>query len=231
MKGMKLKRIFITVLATLALLLGLTALTACKKEAPPESALRGTFTYSETINQGLVISHDAPGGDSANDRQYLYSNVYPINSGIQNTRIAYGIDQRLKLNRDFTYVYEYSVLLSNPGDWGGQCARLAVNITGTFQFIGGDTGEYTVLLSNPTGGTQQVFGATIARPDIYGWSIHSQPDLTLDYSLLSMQEGYTYDEYVRSRVVTVNKTTKEIADDVFYPELLNYIALYSTYWS
>lgn len=224
------KRILIIITTVLTILLGLISITACKeKEANPESALRGTFTYSETINQGLSVTNRSPGEISFNNKQYLFANVWPINHDNEGMAIAYGIDQRLKLNRDYTYVYEYSVTISNPRDWGGTCARLAVSITGTFQFASGNGGEYTVLLSNPTGGTQQVFGATITGPDNYGWTIHSQPDLSLDYSLLSMQENYTYDEYVRSRAVVVNKTTKELSDNVFYPEILNYIALYSTY--
>lgn len=212
--------------------LTVTLLAACSKEddSAPQSELRGTFTYSETINRGLCTTNKLPGDVEVNNKQYLFSNVYPINYGNEGTAIAYGIDQRLKLNRDFTYSYDYTILISNPRDWGGPCARLVVSITGTFEFAkGANESEYSVLLSNPTGGTQQLFGATITSQDNYGWSMHSQPDLTLDYSLLSRVANYQYDEYVCSRVVSVDKTTKLLSDDVFYPEILNYIALYSTY--
>ena len=206
-------------------------LVACssKEENVEQSALRGTFTYSETINQGLTVTNRFPGEVEVNNRQYLFSNVWPISQGNEGMAIAYGIDQRLKLNRDYTYSYDYTILISNPRDWGGTNARLVVSITGTFEFAEGGANEYSVLLSNPTGGTEQLFGATITSPDNYGWSMHSQPDLTLDYSLLSRVTSYQYDEYVCSRVVTVNKATKTLTDDVFYPEILNYIALYSTY--
>lgn len=225
------KRKFIIFTIIFSLLLGACALSACSKAAPDAvSELRGTFTYNETINQGLSVTNAAPGDIEVNNRQYLFANVYPINYGNEGMAIAYGIDQRLKLNRDFTYLYEYSILISNPRDWGGNSARLSVSITGTFEFAqGGSAGEYSVLLSDPTGGFQQVFGATITSPDSYGWSMHSQPDLSLDYGLLAKQENYRFDEYVRSRVVSVDKATRTLTDDVFYPEILNYIALYSTY--
>ncbi len=216
----------------LSLLLGTCALYACAstETADEVSELRGTFTYNETINQGLSVTNKSPGDIAVNDRQYLFANVYPINYGNEGMAIAYGIDQRLKLNRDFTYLYEYSILISNPRDWGGNSAKLTVSIMGTFEFAqAGNAGEYSVLLSDPTSGSQQVFGATITSPDSYGWSMHSQPDLSLDYALLARQEGYRFDEFVCSRVVSVDKATKKLTDDVFYPEILNYIALYSTY--
>ena len=227
---MKRKFGIIAILMIVTLLVTLFAACSDRDDNAPQSALRGTFTYSETINQGLTTTNKFPGEVEVNNKQYLFSNVYPINYGNEGTPIAYGIDQRLKLNRDYTYSYDYTVLISNPRDWGGACARLVVSITGTFRFAeGANAGEYSVLLSNPTGGTQQLYGATITGQDNYGWAIHSNPDLTLNYSLLSRVAGYQYDEYVCSRVVIVNKTTKLLTDDVFYPEILNYIALYSTY--
>lgn len=217
--------------ALVAASLGVTLLAACnnQSDAGDESALRGTFTYKETINEGLSTTNKTPAEVEVNDRQYLFSNVYPINYGNEGTPIAYGIDQRLKLNRDYTYKYDYTILISNPRDWGGSCARLVISITGTFTFSVADEDKYSVLLSDPTGGTQTLYGATITSPDNYNWAMHSQPDLSLDYSLLSQREGYVYNEYVRSRVVAVDRTTKVLTDDVFYPEILNYIALYSTY--
>lgn len=212
--------------------LSVMLLAACadKQDEEATSALRGTFTYSETINQGITVIGGSPDSIKVNNRQYLFSNVYPINYGYDQMVIAYGIDQRLKLNRDYTYNYDYTILISNPRDWGGTNARLVVSISGTFEFAeGANAGEYSVLLSNPTGGTEQLFAATITSPSNYNWSMHSQPDLTLDFSLLSRASNYQYDEYVCSRVVRVNKTTKILTDDVFYPEILNYIALYSTY--
>ena len=225
------RRLGIFAIVMIAVLM-LSLLTACadKQDNVEQSALRGTFTYSETINQGLSVTNRLPGDVEVNNKQYLFSNVYPINYGNEGMAIAYGIDQRLKLNRDYTYNYDYTILISNPRDWGGTNARLVVSITGTFVYAeSSNSNEYSVLLSNPTGGTQQLFGATFTSQDNYGWSIHSQPDLTLDYSLLSKVANYQYDEYVCSRVVIVNKTTKLLSDDVFYPEILNYIALYSTY--
>lgn len=223
------KRKFIIIPIVLALAAAFS-LSACSKKggSAAVSELRGTFTYSETINKGLSVTNAKP-AQSNGVRSLLYANVYPINYGNEGMPIAYGIDQRLKLNRDFTYLYEYSILLSNPRDWGGNLARLSVSITGEFEYMDCGGGEYSVLLKNPTGGTERVYGATFTSPDSYGWYMHGQPDLTLDFSLLSKLEGYKFDDYVKSRVVEVRKTDKTITDDVFYPEILNYIALYCTY--
>ncbi|MCH5157138.1 MAG: hypothetical protein J1G02_04605 [Clostridiales bacterium] len=226
------KRTFSIFAIVMIVMLSVTLLAACggNNDTQEQSALRGTFTYSETINQGLRVTNKLPGDVEVNNKQYLFSNVYPINYGNEGMAIAYGIDQRLKLNRDFTYNYDYTILISNPRDWGGTNARLVVSITGTFVYAeGANANEYSVLLSNPTGGTEQLFGATITSQDNYGWYIHSQPDLTLDYSVLSKLASYQYDQYVCSRVVSVNKTTKLLSDNVFYPEILNYIAMYSNY--
>lgn len=225
------KRKFGMMIALMTVCLAILSMVACQNESESdESALRGTFTYSEIINQGLYITHLQPDEVENNDRQYLFSNVYPINSGSEGTAIAYSIDQRLRLKKDYTYSYNYTILISNPGDWGASSAKLVVNITGTFEYVASaDENEYSVLLSNPSGGTQELYGSTFSSSNIYGWSMHSQPDLELDYSLLSKLDNYEYDEYVCSRVVAVNKSTKVLTDDVFYSEILNYIAMYSNY--
>lgn len=227
---MKRKLSILSILMVVMLVVTLLAACNTKESKEEQSALRGTFTYSETINKGLSVTNKLPDEIEVNNKNYLFSNVWPINYGNEGMAIAYGIDQRLKLNRDYTYSYDYTILISNPRDWGGANARLVVSITGTFEYAESvNANEFSVLLSNPTGGTQQLFGASITSPDNYNWSMHSQPDLTLDYSVLSKLADYQYDEYVCSRVVSVNKTTKLLSDDVFYPEILNYIALYSTY--
>lgn len=186
-----------------------------------ETALRGTFTYSETVT--TVVSNAQQTEDTG--KQYLYSNMYPQLDA--NRNVAYNIDQSLKLNRDGSYVYRYSVILKNPYEWGGELAMLSVDVTGTFASADEGGGIYSVMLSDPTGGTQQVYGASIAGGNIYSWSKHTDADLSLDYASLAHKEGYVYDEYVRARVVVVDKRTRSLTDDVFFPQLLNYISNYS----
>lgn len=210
---------FLILIATMFSLVTMLFAACGKKEE--ESALRGTFTNSKNIE--VTISQD-PLDES--DKSQLYSNVWPyLNAG---QSIAYNMDQSLKLKRDYTYVYDYSVNLRNPGEWGGDVATLSVSISGTFEFFDEGDGIYSVLLSNPTGGTLQVYGASIDnnRGDLYGWSKHPNPDLILDYDTLSHKEGYEYDVYVRSHVVVVNKNGSSISDDIFFPQILNYICNY-----
>ncbi len=219
--------------AVVAAVTSVFALTACGDkidEAETKSQLYGTFTYQETLGLGdsrLRLTNDAD--KVITDRSYIYSTVYPLNFGCENTNIAYNMDQRLKLNRDYTYKYDYTITLTNPGDWGATFARFAVSITGTFDFREAGAGKYNVLLGNPTGGTQTVYASHIARQDIYGWSMHAQPDMVTDYSVVPSVENYQYDHYVCSRMAVVNKSDKSLKDNVFYTDLFDYINQFSTY--
>ena len=211
---------FFVVISAAILSLATLSFAACGKEE--ESALRGTFTYQDT--KAVTVSQDPL---DMNDKSHLYSNVYPFMDAYSN--VAYNMDQSLKLRRDYTYIYDYSITLKNPGDWGGEFATLSVSITGTFDFVDEGGGVYTVALSNPTGGTQSVYGSTITGGNIYSWSKHGEPDFILDYETLSHKDGYKYDEYVRSHIVVVDKNDRSLSDDIFFPQLLNYICNYSNY--
>ena len=125
------------------------ALCACTDDKPQESAksgLTGTYTYQETLGvteaDAVRITHDE---NNALERAIL-STVYPINSGLEGARVSYNMDQRLKLKRDYTYEYEYSVVLGNPGDWGQRFASFTVSIGGTFTYEKISDGLYTVGL-------------------------------------------------------------------------------------
>ncbi|MCH5162812.1 MAG: hypothetical protein J1G38_04915 [Clostridiales bacterium] len=193
-----------------------------------ESEIYGTFTYQETLGsrQGdLVLTSNTQN----TGRHYLHATVFPVNNGNEGAPIAYAMDQRLKLNRNFTYKYDYTILMTNPQAWGGQIARLTVSITGVYESAPSDNGVYSVLLSNPTGGTLTVVSFQVTGGGTYGMAIHSQNDYVVDYAIMSTVEGYKYDKYVASRVVSVERETKSLTDDVFYQDLFDFIALYSTY--
>ncbi len=210
------------------------SLTSCGKSdggtesGEKKSELFGTFTYQETIGSdgSLHITNDA---NKEAGRRYIYSTQYPIASGNEGTPVAYNMDQRLKLNRDFTYKYDYTILLSNPRDWGAQFARVTFGITGTFTYASFDDGKYSVLLSDPTAGTQAVFASHISGQDNYSWSMHSQPDYVVDYEVMNTVEGYVCDKYAKSRIVAVDKGSKRLRDDIYYADILDYITAYSTY--
>lgn len=210
------------------------AFTGCTKDnntATKRSELYGTFTYQETLGLGdtkLRITHDTTKLNS--NREYISSTVYPINGNSEGTNISYNMDQRLKLNRDYTYKYDYTVLLSNPGDWGASFARLLISITGTFDYRETAVdGKYNVVLNDPTEGEQTVYAFTIGSSNIYNWYMHSQPDLVIDYQAAAAESGYVYDRYAGARMITVNKNDKTVSDDIFYSDLLDYIAHYCTY--
>ena len=199
--------------------------------AAKTSALRGTYTFQE--EKTAEFKKQIADGD------YLYCTLYP-HRDMAETSILYRIDQRLKLNRDYTYAYEYTVILGNPNPWGGlEIAKLAVNITGTFTYTQKpySTGEYIVKLSNPTGGTEEIYGANFsgANPaDLYSWAIHSTADYKIDFASVSKLANAVYDDYVKARTVYVYKAQTEtesnvLTDNVFYPYILNDIGRFSNY--
>lgn len=218
-------------------LLSVTCLlfTGCKdgEDQTPEarSALRGTFTYQNEI----IV----PFKKEISDGQHLYCSLYP-HRDMGEANILYRMNQRLKLNRDYTYSYTYSVILGNPNPWGNlEQAKVAVSITGTFTYTAKpySTGEYIVRLSNPTGGTEEIYGMNFsgANPaDLYSWSIHGTADYKMDFSTVSQLDNFVYDEYVEARTVYVYKAQTEdesniLTDNIFYPYILDDIARYSTY--
>lgn len=195
------------------------------------SELRGLFTNQSEKN--VEFKHQIADGD------YLYCSLYP-HRDMAEISILYRTNQRLKLNRDYTYVYEYSIILGNPNPWGAtEIAKLTVNITGTFTYTAKpySTGEYIVKLSNPTGGTEEIYGCNFngSNPaDLYSWHIHGSADYTVDFAAVSKLNNFTYDEYVQARTVYVSKAQAEgesntVTDAIFYPYLLDDIGRYSTY--
>ena len=229
MKGFKKLTTGLCLLAVVGAALGFTACGEKSSEAP-KSELYGTFTCQETLGLGntkLQITND--GSKVITNREYIYSTVYPLNYGCEGTNISYNMDQRLKLNRDYSYKYDYTITLSNPGDWGSNFARLVVSVTGTFDYRSAESGKFNVLLSNPTGGTQTLYASSIGSQFIYNWSMHSQPDMVTDYSAAALVEGYKYDQYACARMTVVDKTDKTLKDNIFYTDILDYISHYSTY--
>lgn len=223
----KFYKIILCLSLSLAVILSFSACGKDKGETEAKSGLYGTFTYQETLGLGdsrLTITHDK--NKSALTRDCIYSTVFPLDSGCEGTSVSYNMDQRLKLNRDYTYKYDYTILLSNPGDWGASFARIVVSISGTFDYREtGKEGVYNVLLSNPTGGTQTIYAPQVSGKNIYSWSIHSQPDYITDYSM----QGVTYDKFVQSRMAVVDKGEKTLKDDIFFADLLDRVMAFSTY--
>lgn len=198
----------------------------------PVSSLRGTFIYKDSITTQLMKTF--------RDGDYLYSTTYPQTLMREEQQILYRIDQSLKLNRDYTYNYRYTIILGNPGDWGNlEFANLSVNISGTFTFkeMTNKVDEsYIVSLSNPTSGTEEIYGTNFNNPaDIYSWTRHSQVDYVLNIEqVLDVDPSYQFDQYVKGREVIVTKAKDDtesnvVSDDVFYPFILDDIGDYFTY--
>ena len=230
MKGFKKLIIGLCLITAAVAATGLTACGGNSSDSSSQSELYGTFTYQETLglgNTSLKITND--GSRVIKNREYIYSTVYPLNHNCEGTPISYNMDQRLKLNRDYTYKYDYTITLSNPGDWGANFARIIVSVTGTFDYRPAESGKYNVLLNNPTGGTQTVYASSIGSQSIWNWSMHNQPDMVTDYSAAALVEGYEYDKYVCARMAVVNKADKTLKDNIFYVDILDYISNYSTY--
>ncbi|MCH5157130.1 MAG: hypothetical protein J1G02_04565 [Clostridiales bacterium] len=229
---------------TIAVLIAFSALVllvGCKDEnntQPTEkSGLIGTFTYSESIRTSEIVSDNpfesalrlyGSEQDAANGN--LWCDVYPFN-GIQGSRVSYTYDQRLQLKRDFTYIYQYTITLTNSEDWGNDFARMTIVMEGNYSYQDSGSGVYTVTLTDPYAGTQTVYGATAVRPgDVYGWTINSSATYVEDVvAELSQNADYSYNRYLKGRDLVVNKEDKSVIDNIFYRDIMNDIAVYSDY--
>ena len=211
--------------------LGATALVGCATNddnAAKKSELFGTYTYQETLGLGdsrLIITSDTT---KTGDRKYIYSTVAPLEN-IADTNVSYNMDQRLKLNRNYTYKYDYTITLTNPGDRGAQFARLVVSVTGTFDYRGSGDGMYSVMLGDPTGGTKSIYASNIGGTGIYEWSMHSRPDLVMDYSAVELTENFEYDKHVAGRIVRIDRNAKTLGDDIFDEYILDEFTKYGSY--
>lgn len=225
------KKIAAVILAALSLMSAF-AFSACGEE-PAEtetSGLSGIFTHSEAIkkdtaNQDLRIYNRADATDNN-----LYCTVYPLNT-VNGSKVCYGIDQRLKLKRDFTYNYQYTITLTNSEEWGKDFSSVSVQIVGTFTYQTTDGANYQVALQNPTEGTQTIYGANVSgEANIYAWMLSSAAGKILDVAYeLSLDASFEYNRYICGRSVSVSKLEKSVADDLYYRDIMNDIAPYCSY--
>lgn len=232
----KLLSIFLAVLIAVALF----TFVGCKgdnNEPTEKSGLIGTFTYSDSIRTNNVASDDPfesalriYGSEAAATNGNLWCDVYPFN-GIQGSRVSYTYDQRLQLKRDFTYIYQYTITLTNSEDWGNDFARINVVMEGKYNYQDNGSGTFTVTLNNPYAGTQTVYGSTATSlSNIYDWKINSSATYVENVaSELAADPDYAYNRYLTGRRLTVNKEEKSVSDNVFYCDIMNDIAQYSDY--
>ncbi len=207
------------------------------EEEEKKSGLSGTFTFNEAFDakfkKEIQIDEDV--------NHYLYCHLYPqrdMEVGGENDKILYQLDQRLKLNRDSTYRYEYSIIIGSSGDWGNpEILKILVDITGTFTYkvIDEEKKSYAVYLNSPTGGTEERYGATLYNPAVLrSWGMHSSPDYVLDFSTLSKLENYNYDPYVAGHWVYAKKAITEeesnlLEDNRYFPYILDDLGPFCTY--
>lgn len=233
----KLLSIILVVLIATALVIFVGCNDEQTTEPTEKSGLIGTFTYSESIRTSNVASGNEfdralrlYGSEQDAVNGNLWCDVYPFN-GIQGSRVSYTYDQRLQLKRDFTYIYQYTITLTNSEDWGNDFARMNVVMEGKYTYQDNGSGEFSVTLDNPYAGTQTVYGSTSSSSsNIYGWSINSTATYVENVETeLATNSDYQYNRYLTGRRVAVNKEEKSVFDDIFYRDIMNDIAVYSDY--
>ena len=218
-------------------LLTIGFLTYCNNDTKEEenySSLIGTFTFDRSIkqdakNEDLRIYNTL---DNAVDNNLYTSNVYPLNT-VNGTKVCYSYQQSLKLNRNFSYRYVYSITLTNSEEWGKDFAMINVEMEGTFSFVKNNEYEYAVTLSNPTSGLERLYGCTIsAEGSVFAWTLSNVPSKEVDIAKeLSLNENYNYSRFTKGRNVVVERRENEriLTDNIFYYDVLNDLALYCDY--
>ena len=216
----------------LLILFSLILLFSCNSNTPisdKTSDLKGVFVNNEVI--------DAKFKKQYQDGYYLYSTLYPqsINM-VDDQAIAYRIDQRLKLNKDYTYNYEYSIVLGSSDAWGSlQVSKINVLMNGIFNYKEKEENKYIVNLSNPISGNEQMYGCYLKNFSSFKENeIHPEADYVLDFSALSKIEDYQFDKYACSRSVLVNIAQEEkednlVEDNLFFSSILDDLGHFNTY--
>lgn len=201
------------------------------------SALRGSFTYQATIGDTidqLTISNDPSTTDSLYCSYEPFSRAWDYGNGGK-ALLSYSINQQLKLNANFTYSYKYTIVISNPNTWGSEIGRMNVDVNGTFTYADLGDGIFEVEISNPTAGTQEIYGIDAnglpgASDNAYywHWRVHTEPDFVQDFSHSDIFSEYDY-TFVGARKLKVNKTDKTLDDNMFIPAVFNEMAKYGNY--
>lgn len=234
-----------------------------QEQTGPVSGLRGTFTYNASVGETsdatkfLTVTNDQSLVDVEGQKSWLYGSYTPFsvaydwdnqfNLGTphhdpaqagQGRRVAvmnYRINQQLRLNRDFTYSYVCSVIISNPCQWGSEIGRLEASVTGTFTSEAGAGTAHTVSLSDPAGGKLSLYGISSGGAGdgyYWQWRVHETPDVVQNYDYADCFDAYAQSEvyrYVEARTVTVDTENNSLADELFDPYLFNLMAKYGTY--
>lgn len=234
-----------------------------EEQTGPVSALRGTFTFNDSIGETgdatkfLTVTNEKSLVDEEGQESWLYGSYSPFSvaydwdnqfnlatphrdpaQAAQNRRVAvmnYRINQQLRLNRDFTYSYVCSVIISNPCQWGSEIGRMEASVTGTFTFEAAAGTSHTVSLSDPTGGSLELYGISSGGAGdgyYWQWRVHETPDVVQNYDYADCFEGYEKSEvyqYVEGRDVTVDTENNSLSDDLFDPYLFDLMAKYGTY--
>ena len=235
------KKLLSIVLVVFMVVCALVICVGCDKdngtESTEKSGLIGTFTYSDSVRTCNIVSDNEfesalrlYGSEAAATNGNLWCDVYPFN-GIQGSRVSYAYDQRLQLKRDFTYIYQYTITLTNSEDWGKEFARMTIVMEGKYTYQENGSGIFSVMLSNPYAGTQTVYGSTAtSSSNIYDWTINSSATYVENVAAeLAANADYQYNRYLIGRNLTVNKEEKSVLDDIFYRDIMNDIAQYSDY--
>ncbi len=213
-----------------------------KDDDTPKSALRGTFTYQRVVgntsDRKLIVTtkldEAEANPDATNLRLYTnaepFSKAWDYGNGGQ-ALFSYTINQQLKLNTDFSYTYKYSVLIANPNPWGSEIGKMDVNVSGTFTYEDKGDGAYSVSISNPTGGKQELYGINAGGDNsgyYWHWRRHETPDFVQNFDYSDCFTAYDY-AFVGARTFSVNKKEKTLDDNMFLPTLFHEMAKYGTY--
>lgn len=224
-------------------------LASCNSGNPevevPTSGLRGTYTKTQIIdknyqNSDLRITNDA--SSVATTGNLYSSNYYPLDT-VNGTKVNCTIKQSLKLNKDFSYLYQQTITMKNTESvWGKEFAQIEVESRGTFEYENTtDMSQeeiteltYSVSLSKATSGSLKIYGCSISgEGSIFAWTIQTNPTFELNIAKAVSQNDFDYTSYnglLNSKTVEVRKGEEKVIEDNLYsPYLLAIVAPYCEY--
>lgn len=220
-----------------AMLFSAGVLSACGgEEEALQSSLIGTFGGSGSEDAWLSAEESTVPQDGQTEYVWLdATDVYPV-STVAGTGVRYEYDRTLVLRRDFTYEYTLEIRVRNITQTGNNdLASFAAETYGTFEYTDNGDLTYTVTLSDPVSGTEEVYAPSVAdENNVFSWRLPSTPSYAVDLAAeLASDPEYAFDRYTAGGTVTVERDldTNEriLRGDAFYSDFMQTVAPYSQY--
>jgi hypothetical protein len=214
------------------------SLFGCNTAETKKSEISGFYTFKQTISN-LSVKHNVQ-----NSGTYLLANKAPYDWGLEDKELTYQYSDNhsLRMKKNYTYVYEYTVSLSAEYSWGTYAmGSISVNCAGTYAYRTQPDGTYVAILDTPTDGElsckswrveQASWGFNVSKYG--GYNPHEDTDYSVSLTVFDNLETSEISEYVCGLSFLLKKSVLEDEENailngtLLHLNLINLLGQYST---